>query len=172
MIPVVSLLPISQLTVITAFFFLAYKSPFFVKLYLIGFGEKTLPTHREVPWRVLQPPGYTALLCLDVPQQDAPFYEHHSLQRYGLTQKLFSAQVVAIQTAVYLFVRKIASCIFGSIAAGYGYFCRTSRILSDYLRRVFRNLGIFYSDNRILKELSLSCLLNVNCLWDNHLSLI
>jgi len=62
--------------------------------------------------------------------------------------------------------------MFDSIGAEYGYFCRTSRKQSDYSHRVFQNPGIFYSDNRILKELALSCLQNVNCLWDNHLSLI
>jgi len=51
--------------------------------------------------------------------------------------------------------------MFGSIAAEYGYFYRTSRILSDYLRRVSDNPGIFYFDNRILKEPALSYLLNL-----------
>ncbi len=152
--------------------FLAYKGPFFIKLYLISLGGKAPPTHREALWRVLRLRGNTVLPCLDVPLQDGWSFARHNLPRYGLTERSFFPQAGAVQTAVYLFVRKIVSCIFGSIAAGYGYFCRTSRILSDYLRRVFRNLGIFYSDNRILKELSLSCLLNVKCLWDKHLSLI
>ncbi len=67
----------------------------------------------------------------------------HNFPKYGLTERSFFPQAVAVQTSVYLFVRKIVSCIFGSIAAGYGYFCRTSRKLLDYLRRVFRNPGIF-----------------------------
>jgi len=54
--------------------------------------------------------------------------------------------------------------MFGSIAAECGYFCHTGCILSDYLHRVYHNLGTFYFDNRILKELALSCLLNVKCL--------
>ena len=69
-----------------------------------------------------------------------------------------SPQAIAGQTMAYLFVRKIASCMFDSIAAEYGCFCRTSRILSDYLPRVYHNPGISYSGNRILKELSLSYL--------------
>jgi len=40
------------------------------------------------------------------------------------------------------------------------------------LRRIFRNPGIFYFDDRILKELVLSCLLNVDYLRDKCLSLI
>ena len=32
--------------------------------------------------------------------------------------------------------------------------------------------GTFYSDNKILKEPALSCLLKFNCLWNKHLSLI
>lgn len=81
---------------------------------------------------------------------------------HALIERSFSSQIVAVQTTVCLFVQKIAFCMFGSIAVGYGCFCRTSRILSDYFRRVFHNPGIFYSDNRILKELALSCLPNVN----------
>ena len=166
MIPVVSLLTVSRLIVITVFFFLAHKSPFLVKLHLSGFGGKTPPTHREAPWHALRLPRHNVLPYLDVLAQDGWSYVRHNLLRYALTERPFFPQAVAARTAVCLFVRKIASCMFGSIAAGYGYFCRTSRTQSDYSRRVFQNPGIFYSDNRILKELALSCLQNVNCLWD------
>jgi hypothetical protein len=64
----------------------------------------------------------------------------------------------------YLFIRKIASCMFGSIAGGYGYFSRICHIPLDYLHRVSHNPGTSYSDNKILKELALFRLLNANCL--------
>jgi len=160
-IPVISLMPVGRVLFITMFFLLAYKDPFLVKLYLIGFGGKTLPAHHEVIWRVFRLQGYSVLPYLDVFLQDDWSYARHNFRRYGLIERSFFSQAVAIQTAVCLFVRKIASCMFGSIAAGCGYFCRTSCILSDYLRRVFHNPGIFYFDNRILKELALSYLLNL-----------
>jgi len=172
MVPVISLLTVSRIVVITMFFFLAHKSPFLVKLYLIGFWGKTLPTHRGALWRVCQLQGYIVLPCLGVRLQDGWSYARRNFRRYGLTERSFFPQAVAVQTAVFLFVRRIASCMFGSIAAECGYFCHTSCILSDYLHRVYHNLGTFYFDNRILKDLALSCLLNVNCLWDKHLSLI
>jgi len=172
MIPVVSLLTVRWVIVITVFFFLAHKGPFLVKLCLIGLGGKALPIHHGAPWRVRRRQGYTVLPCLDAHLQAGWSYEHHNFRRHALTQRASSSQVVAVQTTACLFVQKIASCMFGSIAAGYGCFCRTSRIPLDYSCRVFHNPGTFYSDNRILKEPALSCLLNVNCLWDNHLSRI
>lgn len=164
MVPVISLPTVSWVIVITMFFFLAYKSPFLVKLYLIGCRGKTLPTHRGAPWHVLRLRGNTVLPYPDVPLRDGRSYAHRNFRRYGLTERSFFPQAVADQTAVCLFARRISSCMFGSIAAECGYFCHTSRILSDYFHRVYHNLGIFYFDNRILKELALSCLLNVNCL--------
>jgi hypothetical protein len=172
MVPVISLLTVSRIIVVTMFFFLAYKGPFLIKLNFSGLWGKTLPTHREALWRVCRLQGYTVLPYLGVRLQDGWSYARRNFRLYGLTERSFFPQAVAVQTAVCLFAGRIASCRFGSIAAECGYFCRTSRILSDYLHRVFHNLGIFYFDNRILKELALSCLLNVNCLWDNHLSLI
>ncbi len=160
-IPVISLVLVSRVLLITMFFLLAYKGPFFIKLYLISVGGKTLPVHHEAIWHVFRLRGNTVLPCLDVPLQDGWSFARHNFPKYGLTERPFFPQAVAVQTAVYLFVRKIASCMFGSIAAECGCFCRTSRILSDYLRRVFHNPGIFYSDNRILKEPALSCLLNL-----------
>jgi hypothetical protein len=94
-------------------------------------------------------------------QPDALFCEPRNLQRYARTNRwLFSPQA-SYGTAVCLSVRKIASCMFGSIVAGYCYFSRICRTRISYLHRVFRNPGIFYFGNRILKELALSCLLNV-----------
>jgi len=161
-IPIVSLLTVSRFCAITMFFFLAHKGPFLIKLHLIGSRGKTLPTHHEAPLRVRRRQGYNVLPCLDALLQDGWSYGHHSLRTDALTNRSFSSQIVAVQTAVCLFVQKIAFCMFGSTAVGYGYSCHTSRILSDYLRRVFHNPGIFYSDNRILKELALSCLPNVS----------
>jgi len=161
-IPIVSLLTVSRFCAITMFFFLAHKGPFLIKLYLIGSRGKTLPTHHEAPLRVRRRQGYNVLPCLDALLQDGWSYGHHSLRTDALTNRSFSSQIVAVQTAVYLFVQKIAFCMFGSTAVGYGYSYHTGRILSDYLRRVFHNPGIFYSDNRILKELALSCLPNVS----------
>jgi hypothetical protein len=40
------------------------------------------------------------------------------------------------------------------------------------LHHVCHNRDTFYSGNKILKELPLSYLRNVNCVWDKHLSLI
>jgi len=67
----------------------------------------------------------------------------------------------------------------GPKAIEYRGFCRTSCIQSNYSGHVFRSLGTFYFDNRILtvvrqvlKELAWFCLLNVNCLLDKRLSLI
>lgn len=161
MVPVVSLPEVLRNIVITMFSFLIDECPFLVELNLIGFRGKRLPTHREVPLHVrrrgvnnasqysyLRPPG--ALFC-------GP----HNLQKYAQTVRwLFSPQA-SYGTVACLFVRKIASCMFGSIAAGYGYFCRICRTRINYLHHVFRNPGIFYFGNRILKELALSCLLNV-----------
>ena len=154
-IPVVSLLIVRRVIIITVFFFLAHKRPFLVKLHLVGLGGKALPIHHEELWRVHRRQGYSVLPCLDVRLQDGWSYAHHNFRRRALTERAFSSQVVEVQTTVCLFVQKIASCMSGSIAAGYGCFCRTSRILSDYLRRVFHNQGTFYSDNRILKKLAL-----------------
>jgi len=160
-IPVISLIPVSRVLLITMFFLLAYKGPFLVKLYLIGFGGKTLPVHHEATWRVFRRQGYNVLPYLDARLQGDWSYAHRSFRKYGLTERSFFPQAVAFQTAACLFVRKIASCMFGSIAAECGCFYRTSRILSDYLRRVFHNPGIFYFDNIILEEPALSCLLNL-----------
>ena len=137
-----------------------------------GLCGKILPIHREAPWRVLRLRGNTVLPYPDVPLQDGWSYARHNFRLHGLTERAFFPRAVAVQTAVFLFARRNASCMFGSIAAECGYFCHTRRILLDYLHRVFHNLGIFYFDNRILKELALSYHLNVNRLWDNHLSLI
>jgi hypothetical protein len=172
MVPVISLLTVSPVIVTTMFFFLAYKGPFLIKLSFSCLWGKTLPTHHEAPWRVLRLRGNTALPYLGVRPQDGWSYARRNFRLYGLTERSFFPRAVAVQTAVFLFARKNASCMFGSIAAECDYFYRIGRILSDYLHRVFHNLGIFYFDNRILKELALSYLLNVNCLWDNHLSLI
>jgi len=172
MIPVVSLLAVSRVVVITAFFFLAYKGPFLIKLNFCSLWGKMLPTHREVPWRVHQQGVNNALQCFYSRQPDGWFCVLHSFRKYGSAMIWPFPRQAAYGTAVYLFVQKNVSCMFGSIAAGYVYFFRIWRILLDYLNRVFRNLGTFYSDNKILKEPALSCLLKVNCLWDKHLSLI
>ena len=84
-------------------------------------------------------------------------------------RRLFS-HPASCGTTGCLFVRKITSCMFDSIADGSGYFFRIRRIRSDYLRFVFHNPGIFYSGNKILKEPALSCLLNVNLYGSNACS--
>jgi len=172
MVPVIPLLTVSRVIVITMFFLLAYKGPFLIKLNFSGLWGKTLPTHHEAPWRVLRLRGNIVLPYLGVRLQDGWSYARRNFRLHGLTERSFFPRVVAVQTAVCLFARRNASCMFGSIAAECGYFCHIGRILLDYLHRVFHNLGISYFGNRILKELALSCLLNINCLWDNHLSLI
>jgi hypothetical protein len=171
-VPVVWPLAVIWVTIITAFFFLADKGPLLIELSFSGFWGKTPPIHREAPVRVRRILWCSGLLYLDELPPNGWSYAHHNLQRCALALRPSSHQAVAGQTTVYLFVRKIASCMFDSIAAGYGCFCRTSRIRSNYLPRVFHSQGISYFDNRILKELSLSYLRNVNYLWDNHLSLI
>jgi len=172
MVPVISLLTVSRVCVIALLFLLANKSPFFIKLNFPCLRGKKLPTHREVPWRVYQQGLNSALRCFYSRQPDGRFCVLHSFRKYGSAMIRPFPRQAAYGTAGYLFVRKIASCMFGSIAAGYVYFFRICRIPLNYLHRVFHNLGTFYSDNKILKEPALSCLLKFNCLWDKHLSLI
>jgi len=161
MVPVVSLSTVLRDIVITVFSFLTNKCPFLIKLNFIGFRGKTLPTRREVPWRVCRQCASNASQCFYLRQPGALFYALHSLRICAqATRWPFSFQA-SYETAACLFVRKIASCMFGNIAAGYGYFCRIFRTLTNYLRCVFHNQDIFYSDNRILKELALLCLLNL-----------
>jgi len=165
MIPVVSLQKVLRNIVITMFSFLTHKRPFLIELNLIGFRGKRLPTHREVPWHVRRRGVNNASQYFYLRPPDALFCGPHNLQRYAQTKRwLFSPQA-SYGTVACLFVRKIASCMFGSIAAGYDYFFRIYRTLINYLHHVFRNPGIFYFDNRILKELALSCLLNVILCW-------
>jgi len=143
------------------FSFLTHKRPFLIELNLIGFGGERLPTHREVPWHVRRRGVNNASQYFYLRPPDALFVVLHNLKKYAQTMRwLFSSQA-SCGTAVCLFVRKIASCMFCSIAAGYGYFFQICRSPINYLHHVFRSLGIFYFDNRILKELALSCLLNV-----------
>jgi hypothetical protein len=161
MIPIVSLSTVIRNVVITMFSFLTHKGPFLIKLHLIGSRGKTQPNCREASLRVRRQQGYTVLPCPDVHLPDGLSYAPHNLLRGVLTGISFSSQIDAVQTTVYPFVQKICSCMSYSIAGGCGYFCHTSRILRDYLRCVFHNLGIFYSGNRILKEPALSCLPNL-----------
>jgi len=172
MVPVVWPLTVIWVIIITAFFFLADKGPLLIELNFSGFWGKTLPSAREVPEHVRRILWCSGLLYLDALLPNGWSFARRNLHRYALALTPSSSQATAGQTMAYLFVRKIASCMFDSIAAGYGCFCRTSRILSDYLPCVYHNLGIFYSGNKILKELSLSYLRNFNCLWGNHLPLI
>ena len=101
-IPVITLMPVSRVLLTTMFFLLAYKGPFLVKLRLIGFGGKKLPTHHEAIWRVCRLQGYTVLPYLDVLPQDDWSYAHHNFRKYGLTERSFFPQAVVIQTAVCL----------------------------------------------------------------------
>jgi hypothetical protein len=158
MVPIVSLLLVGLLIIITVFFFLSHKGPFLIELNFSGLWGKTLPTHHARIWRAFRPSGYTASPCRDAPRQGGRSCAHHNLQKYGLTQRPFFPLATAVQAMVCLFARKIVSCMLGSIATGYGYFCRTRHIQTDCLHRVFHNLDIFYSGNRILKELALSYL--------------
>ena len=162
MIPVIALLTVSRVMVITAFLLLAYKGPFLIELNLDGLWGKRQPVHREAPWRVRQPVVNNASLYFYLRRPDGLFCVLRSFQKYARAMRWLFSDQASYGTAVCLFVQKIASCMFGSTADGYGYFCRICRILSDYLRCVFRNQGIFYSDNKILKEPALSCLPNVN----------
>lgn len=161
MIPVVSLPEVLRNIVITMFSFLKYKRPFLIELNLIGLRGKRLPAHREVPLHVCRRGVNNASQYFYLRQPDALFCGPRNLQRYAQTERLLFSSQASCGTAVCLFVRKIASCMFGSIVAGYGYFFRICRTLINYLHRVFRNPGIFYFGNRILKELALSCFLNV-----------
>ena len=161
MIPVVSQPEVLRNIFITMFSFLKYKRPFLIELNLIGFRGKRLPTHREVPWHVRRRGVNNASQYFYLRQPDALFCGPRNLQRDAQTERLLFPFQASYGTAVCLFVRKIVSCMFGSIVAGYGYFFQICHKLINYLLGVFRNPGIVYFDNRILKELALSCLLNV-----------
>ena len=136
---------------ITVFLFLAYKGPFLIELNLDRLWGKKQPVHREASERVRQPVVNNASPYFYSRRADGLSCVVHSPQRYVAAMRLPFSHPASYGTAVCLFVRKTASCMFGSIAGGYGYFCRICRILSDYLHRVFRNLDNLYSDNRILK---------------------
>ena len=161
MVPVVSLSPIIRNIVITMLSFLTHKGPFLIKLYLIGFRGKTLPAHREAPWHVCRQAVNNASQYFCLRQPDVLFYALHSFRKCAQAMRWPFSHQASYGTRLCLFVRKIVSCTFGNIAAGYGYFCQICHRLTNYLHHVFRNLGIFYFDNRILKELALSYLLNV-----------
>src|SRR4030042_1232884 len=147
MVPVVPLSTVLRDIVITVLSFLTHKCPFLIELNLSGFRGKTLPTHREVPWHVCRQVVNNASQYFYLRQPDALFCVLRSLQKDAQTMRLLFSHQSSYETVACLFVRKTASCMFGNIAVGYGYFCRIFRILSDYLRCVFHNPGIFYSGN-------------------------
>jgi hypothetical protein len=127
MVPVISLLTVSWVCVIAILFLFANKSPFFIKLNFPCLWRKKLPTHREVLWRVCQQGLNSALRCFYSRQPDGRFCVLHSFRKYGSAMIWPFPGQAAYGTAGYLFVRKIASCMFDSIAAGYVYFFRIYR---------------------------------------------
>ena len=125
-VPVVPVSAIIRGIVITVLSFLTHKCPFFIELNLIGFRGKTLPTGREVPWRVLRQGDNNALRYFCLRQPDALFYALHSFRKYAQAMRWPFSHQASYGTTVCLFVRKIVSCMFGNITAGYVCFCRTS----------------------------------------------
>jgi len=122
MIPVISLSSVLGDIAITELSFLTHKCPFLIKLNLIGFRGKTLPTHREVPWHVCRQDANNALQCFYLPQPDALFYAHHNLGRYDSAMRRPFSHQFSYGTEACLFVRKIGSCMFGNITTESGHF--------------------------------------------------
>jgi len=162
MIPVVALSPVRRVLVMTVFLFLEHKGPFLIELSLGGLWGKGLPVHHEAFWHVRPPGVNNASLYFYLRPPDGLSVGRHSFRTHAQVVRRLCSHPASYGTAVCLFVRKIAFCTFDSTADGSGSFGRIGRIRSDYWRCVFRNPGIFYSGNKIVKEPASSCLLNVN----------
>jgi len=97
MVPVVSLSTILRDIVITVLSFLTHKCPFLIKLNLIGFRGKTLPTHREAPWHFCRQGVNNASHYFYLRQPDALFYALHSFRKHFLFwQQNFERACIAL----------------------------------------------------------------------------